>query len=59
MNDKQFIEHIQAHLKPGEVVICKICGKTIDEICQPPEVINDLEHEAIIVPIKERKGADK
>jgi len=27
-----FVEHLQDHLKPGEKVICTICGKTIDEI---------------------------
>ena len=31
-----FINHIQEHLKEGEVVICKICGKSADEI------INDI-----------------
>lgn len=30
----KFIKHIQQHLMPGEKVICKICGKTVDEICQ-------------------------
>ena len=30
--DHKFIRHIQAHLKPGEEVICKICGKTVKEI---------------------------
>jgi len=27
-----FVEHIQKHLKPGDKIICTICGKTIDEI---------------------------
>ena len=27
-----FVQHIQRHLMAGEKVICKICGKTIDEI---------------------------
>ena len=27
-----FVAHIQAHLKNGEFVICKICGKSVDEI---------------------------
>lgn len=29
-----FVEHIKKHLKPqyGQVPICTICGKTIDEI---------------------------
>lgn len=27
-----FVEHIKKHLEPGESVICKICGKSIDEI---------------------------
>jgi len=27
-----FVEHIKAHLKDGEEVICKICGKTAKEI---------------------------
>ena len=30
--DKSFIAHIQSHLKKGEKVICKICGKTAEEI---------------------------
>ena len=30
--DNIFIKHIQAHLKPDEEVICKICGKTAKEI---------------------------
>jgi len=34
LNDKTFIEHIQAHLEPGCDVICKICGKTAREICE-------------------------
>lgn len=31
---RKFVEHIQAHLAPGEKVICKICGKTAKEICK-------------------------
>lgn len=27
-----FVAHIEEHLKPGQKVICTICGKTIDEI---------------------------
>ena len=27
-----FVKHIEAHLIEGQVVVCKICGKTIDEI---------------------------
>jgi len=27
-----FVDHIKSHLKPGENVICKICGKTVEEI---------------------------
>lgn len=27
-----FIHHIENHLKEGENVVCKICGKTADEI---------------------------
>jgi len=30
--DNGFIAHIQAHLGAGEKVICKICGKTAEEI---------------------------
>ena len=30
--DNLFIAHIKNHLKPDEKVICKICGKTADEI---------------------------
>ena len=27
-----FIRHIQDHLEEGQMVVCKICNKTIDEI---------------------------
>ena len=27
-----FVDHIKSHLKPGENVICKMCGKTVEEI---------------------------
>lgn len=30
----KFIEHIQAHLKPGQEVICKICGKSAKAIAE-------------------------
>jgi hypothetical protein len=32
--DAPFISHIQAHLKPGQEVVCKICGKKALEICK-------------------------
>jgi hypothetical protein len=28
----KFVMHVQDHLKPSDKVVCKICGKTIDEI---------------------------
>jgi len=31
--DDVFIAHIQSHLKPGQEVVCKICGRTAKEIC--------------------------
>lgn len=34
-NDRQFIDHIKAHLRIGQEVVCKICGKTAREICHP------------------------
>ena len=30
--DKSFIQHIKSHLLPDEKVICKICGKSVEEI---------------------------
>lgn len=36
----RFVEHIEKHLAehyPGEQVICKICGKTIDQIAKEGE----------------------
>jgi UDP-N-acetylglucosamine:LPS N-acetylglucosamine transferase len=27
-----FVDHIQAHLQRHDFVVCKICGKTINEI---------------------------
>ncbi|MCK4498959.1 hypothetical protein KAU11_00505 [Candidatus Babeliales bacterium] len=32
-----FVKHIQGHLCKGDKVMCKICGKTIDEI-QPADI---------------------
>jgi len=29
---EKFVAHIQNHLSPGQDVICKICGKTVNEI---------------------------
>ena len=34
VDDVTFINHIQGHLKDGEEVICKICGKTAKEITE-------------------------
>lgn len=36
--DDRFISHVQAHLKEGEKVICKICGKTASEIIDEANV---------------------
>ncbi len=33
LGDK-FLAHLESHLKNGEVAICKICDKTVDEICE-------------------------
>lgn len=33
LSDRIFIAHIQSHLKPGQEVVCKICGRTAKEIC--------------------------
>ena len=30
--DTVFIDHIKSHLTEGQEVVCKICGKTADEI---------------------------
>jgi endogenous inhibitor of DNA gyrase (YacG/DUF329 family) len=32
MKDSIFIKHIKEHLKPHEKVICKICGKSVEDI---------------------------
>ena len=29
---EKFINHIKSHLNPGENVVCKICGKSVEEI---------------------------
>lgn len=43
--DTIFINHIQSHLKLGEKVVCKICGKTADEIITSSrEPITKPEH---------------
>ena len=31
---EKFLQHIEAHLEPGQVAICKICGKTVGQICK-------------------------
>ena len=35
--DRKFITHIQAHLGEGQRVVCKICGKTAEEIIHVTE----------------------
>ena len=40
--DNIFISHIQAHLKEGQEVICKICGKTAKEIIDTEVVARGL-----------------
>lgn len=35
--DDIFIQHIQSHLKEGEFVICKICGKKAEDIIKAQE----------------------
>ncbi|MHB8053646.1 MAG: hypothetical protein ACYDH3_00110 [Candidatus Aminicenantales bacterium] len=46
-SDAVFIRHIQAHLHPGQDVICKICGKSAHEIIgsaiAPPYTPDDVE----------------
>ena len=32
LSDRIFIGHIQSHLQEGEKVVCKICGRTAEEI---------------------------
>jgi len=27
-----FVDHIERHLKPGQEIVCKVCGKSISEI---------------------------
>ena len=34
---ERFYRHIYQHLKPGDEVICKICGKSMDQIEQSSE----------------------
>jgi hypothetical protein len=34
---QKFVRHIAGHLSRGQKVICKICGKTIDEIVEERE----------------------
>lgn len=40
---EQFVRHIEAHLTEGQVVVCKICDKTIDEIYSPNEPEKETE----------------
>lgn len=35
-----FVRHITQHLREGEKVMCKICGKTIDQI------VEEFKHES-------------
>lgn len=32
---QKFVRHIAGHLQDGQLVICTICGKSIDEIAGP------------------------
>lgn len=41
--DAVFIQHIQSHLRGGEEVICKICGKTAKEIIGIETLTTELE----------------
>ena len=34
----KFVAHIAAHLPPGEDVVCKICGKSVDEIAKEADL---------------------
>ena len=34
-----FVKHIENHLRAGEMVCCKICGKTIDHIFEEEGVV--------------------
>lgn len=34
LSDRIFIAHIKSHLKPGQKVVCKICGRAAQEICK-------------------------
>lgn len=31
---QRFVRHIAGHLQTGDKVVCKICGKSIEEICR-------------------------
>jgi len=44
MQTNTFVEHIKTHLRPGQKVLCTICGKTIDDI-----VSEALEERIMIV----------
>ena len=35
--DRLFIDHIQSHLDPGQVVVCKICGRSAAAIIAEAE----------------------
>ena len=37
-SDTKFIKHIQSHLREGQEVVCKICGKTAKEILNETNV---------------------
>ena len=39
--DNIFINHIQEHLKKGQKVVCKICGKTAKEIVDEFRKVQD------------------
>lgn len=41
-DDRIFIGHISNHLKPGERVICKICGKTADRIIEEERGVSPM-----------------
>lgn len=50
---RKFVEHIRAHLEEGDPVLCKICGKTVEEIAGEE---HRVENPPLMGPVESTPG---
>ena len=54
---RKFVRHIAGHLEKGQFVICKICHRSIDQICDDETTGSGVESHRPAPP-KEPKNSD-